>query len=180
MRARRMSNAQRNYNQPAFRGPEICGVAAEADAGERDFTPRTIGNCLRHLEIKPSKRSLISSSFIKCRGFADIDQFINFPEPPKITSRGGNSCGPATVARTRRLVQAAKCCCAADRAPAQNNALPRSSTIRRSCRSPAVRDKKRVSNAWLRDRARREGIKTRSSTAFTGKPQLKSAGKFER
>ena len=51
--------------QLAFRGPEICGIDAEEDAGERDLTPRTISNCLRHLEIKPSKRSLMSNSFIK-------------------------------------------------------------------------------------------------------------------
>src|SRR5262249_6837885 len=51
--------------QLAFRGPEICGIDPEEDAGERDLTPRAISNCLRHLEIKPSKRSLRSNSFIK-------------------------------------------------------------------------------------------------------------------
>src|SRR5262249_16698342 len=51
--------------QPAFRGPEICGVGTEEDVAERDLTPRTISNCLRHLEIKLSKRSLMSNSSIK-------------------------------------------------------------------------------------------------------------------
>jgi hypothetical protein len=51
--------------QLAFRGPGICGIDTEEDASESDLTPRTISNCLRHLEIKPSKRSLIFNSFIK-------------------------------------------------------------------------------------------------------------------
>ena len=63
--ARHVRDAARVGNQPAFRGPEICGVGTEEDAAERDLTPRAISNCLRHLEIKPSNRSLISSSFIK-------------------------------------------------------------------------------------------------------------------
>src|SRR5262245_31250556 len=62
---RHVSDGAHGGNQPAFRGPEICGVGTEEDAAERDLTPRTISNCLRHLEIKPSNRSLISSSFIK-------------------------------------------------------------------------------------------------------------------
>jgi hypothetical protein len=63
--ARAVSDGGHGGNQPAFRGPEICGVGTEEDAAERDLTPRTISNCLRHLEIKPSKRSLMSNSFIK-------------------------------------------------------------------------------------------------------------------
>jgi hypothetical protein len=63
--ARHVSDGAHGGNQPAFRGPEICGVGTEEDAAERDLTPRTISNCLRHLEIKPSKRSLTSNSFIK-------------------------------------------------------------------------------------------------------------------
>jgi len=54
----------RDENQPAFRELEICGVTEEG-ADDRDLTPRTINNRLRHLSIKPSKRSLMSSSFIK-------------------------------------------------------------------------------------------------------------------
>src|SRR5215471_2038096 len=63
--ARHVSDGAHGGSQPAFRGPEICGVGTEEDAAERDLTPRTISNCLRHLEIKPSKRSLTSNSFIK-------------------------------------------------------------------------------------------------------------------
>jgi hypothetical protein len=63
--ARHVSNGAHGGNQPAFRGPEICGVGTEEDAAERDLTPRTISNCLRHLEIKLSKRSLMSNSSIK-------------------------------------------------------------------------------------------------------------------
>jgi hypothetical protein len=42
MRARRVSDAEHNDNdhQPAFRGPEICGVATE-DSAETDLTPRS-------------------------------------------------------------------------------------------------------------------------------------------
>jgi hypothetical protein len=54
----------RDENQPAFRELEICGVTEEG-ADDRDLIPRTINNRLRHLSIKPSKRSLMSSSFIK-------------------------------------------------------------------------------------------------------------------
>jgi hypothetical protein len=63
--ARHVSNGAHGGNQPAFRGPEICGVGTEEDPAETDLTPRTISNCLRHLEIKPSKRSLMSNFFIK-------------------------------------------------------------------------------------------------------------------
>src|SRR5262249_56895910 len=63
--ARHVSDGAHSGNQPAFRGPEICGVGTEEDAAERDLTPRTISNCLRHLEIKLSKRSLMSNSSIK-------------------------------------------------------------------------------------------------------------------
>ena len=69
-------------SQRGFRGPEIFGVDAE-EAGERDLTPRTSSNCLRYLEITPSKRSLTSSSFIKppiVGGVADIDQFVSVPK----------------------------------------------------------------------------------------------------
>ena len=63
--ARHVRDGAHGGNQPAFRGPEICGVGTEEDAAERDLTPRTISNCLRHLEIKLSKRSLMSNSSIK-------------------------------------------------------------------------------------------------------------------
>src|SRR5262249_58946856 len=63
--ARHVSDGAHSGNQPAFRGPEICGVGTAEDAAERDLTPRTISNCLRHLEIKLSKRSLMSTSSIK-------------------------------------------------------------------------------------------------------------------
>src|SRR5262245_23080898 len=62
--ATRLSDALRR-NQLACRGPEIFGVGTEGDASERDLTPRTINNCLRHLEIMPSSRSLMSNSFIR-------------------------------------------------------------------------------------------------------------------
>src|SRR5262249_14708861 len=46
--ATRLASSVRHVdNQLAFRGPEICGVDAEEDAGERDLTPRAANNCFR-------------------------------------------------------------------------------------------------------------------------------------
>jgi hypothetical protein len=56
-------------NQPAFREPEICGVDAEEDAGERDLTPRT--------SSKPSKRSSMFNSSIKPLIVAGLPISIN-------------------------------------------------------------------------------------------------------
>ena len=63
--ARRVGDALHDDYQLAFREAEICGVGTGADASDRDLTPRTINNRLRHQSIELSKRSLMSSSFIK-------------------------------------------------------------------------------------------------------------------
>jgi hypothetical protein len=72
-----VSDAAHVGNQSAFRGPEICGVDAEEDACETDFTPRASSNCLRHLEIKPSKRSSMANCLIRPSIVAGLPISIN-------------------------------------------------------------------------------------------------------
>jgi hypothetical protein len=51
----------------------------------------------------------------------------------------------------------------------------------KACRSPAVQGKSAVGcMAVRRDQAHREAIRTRSRTAFIGKPRLKSGGRLGR
>ena len=48
----------------AFGGPEIRFGDAEDGAAEMDLTPLTNNNCLMHLVMAESKRSMMSSSFL--------------------------------------------------------------------------------------------------------------------
>jgi hypothetical protein len=50
---------------PAFRGLSSARISADEEFDASDLIPLTIINCLRHLLIAVSKRSMTSSSFIK-------------------------------------------------------------------------------------------------------------------